>query len=338
MVRPASAIHHSKGMEAEAGRPAGRRASPVRRRWTLVSVLVAAAGLACAVALASSAGIWVLESRKPFEESDASFNGGDAARGAMVFAAGDCASCHASPGQPDRLRLGGGLALASPFGTFRAPNISPDVKDGIGSWSPVDLANALVAGLSPAGSHYYPAFPYVSYTGMRHQDIADLYAYLKTLPPVPGRPPAHDLPLPFRFRPAIAFWKLLFFRRENSEAVLTGDAVHDRGAYLVETLGHCADCHSSRNLLGAIKPNTRFAGGLDPEGTGFVPNITPTRIGNWTEADIVRMLETGETPEHGRVGSSMSDVVTNASQLPKADREAIARYVKSLPPRPTPHP
>jgi mono/diheme cytochrome c family protein len=283
-------------------------------------------------------GIWLLESRKPFEQSDASFNGGDPARGAMVFAAGDCASCHASPGQPDRLKLGGGLALASPFGTFRVPNISPDVKDGIGGWSPVDLANALVAGLSPAGSHYYPAFPYVSYTGMRHQDIADLYAYLKMLPPVSGRPPAHDLPLPFRFRPAIAFWKLLFFRQKGSEAVLTGDAVHDRGAYLVETLGHCADCHSTRNVLGAIKPNTRFAGGLDPEGTGFVPNITPTRIGDWKEMDIVRMLETGETPVHGRVGSSMTDVVTNASQLPKTDREAIASYIKSLPPRPTPHP
>jgi mono/diheme cytochrome c family protein len=173
---------------------------------------------------------------------------------------------------------------------------------------------------------------------MRHEDIADLYAYLKTLPPVSGRPPPHDLPLLFKFRPGLAFWKVLFFKQQESEAVLTGDPVHDRGAYLVETLGHCADCHSSRNLLGAIKPATRFAGGPDPEGTGFVPNITPERIGNWSEADLVRVLETGETPNHGRVGSSMSDVVTNTSQLPQSDREAIARYIKSLPPRPTPQP
>jgi mono/diheme cytochrome c family protein len=311
-------------------RPA--RASSVRIRAItgLLALIVLAFMIAGMVA--------VVEGKAPFRHDDASFNGGDAGRGAIVFAAGDCASCHARPGQPDRLKLGGGLALPSPFGTFRAPNISPDPREGIGSWSAADLANALVGGLSPTGRHYYPAFPYPSYTGIRREDIADLYAYLKTLPPVAGRAPPHDLPFLFRFRPAIAFWKLLFFRQGKSEAVLTGDPVHDRGGYLVETLGHCADCHSSRNLLGAIKPKTRFAGGIDPEGTGFVPNITPTRIGEWSESDIVRMLQTGETPVHGRVGSSMSDVVTNASQLPRTDREAIARYIKSLPPRLTPQP
>ncbi len=308
------------------------RASSVRMR--AMAGLLALLVLACMIA-----GIVIFaEGRAPFHHDDASFNGGDAARGAIIFAAGDCASCHARPGQPDRLKLGGGLALASPFGMFSVPNISPDPTDGIGSWSAADLANALVGGLSPTGRHYYPAFPYPSYTGIRHEDIADLYAYLKTLPPVAGRAPPHDLPLLFRFRPAIAFWKVLFFRQGRSEAVLTGDLIHDRGGYLVETLGHCADCHSSRNLLGAIKPETRFAGGIDPEGTGFVPNITPTRIGEWSESDIVRMLETGETPVHGRVGSTMSDVVTNTSQLPRSDREAIARYIKSLPPRLTPQP
>jgi mono/diheme cytochrome c family protein len=309
-------------------------ASGYSSRMQAMAGLLALLALACMIA-----GIVIFaEGQAPFHHDDASFNGGDAARGAIVFAAGDCASCHARPGQPDRLKLGGGLALASPFGTFRAPNISPDPTDGIGSWSPADLANALVGGLSPTGQHYYPAFPYPSYTGILHEDIADLYAYLNTLPPVAGKAPAHDLPLLFRLRPAIAFWKVLFFRQGRSEAVVTGDLIHDRGGYLVETLGHCADCHSSRNLLGAIKPETRFAGGIDPEGTGFVPNITPTRIGEWSESDIVRMLETGETPVHGRVGSSMSDVVTNISQLPRSDREAIARYVKSLPPRPTPRP
>ncbi|WP_310421565.1 cytochrome c [Mycoplana sp. BE70] len=283
--------------------------------------------------------LWkVTEAVPRFPTDDPRLGGGDAARGALVFAVGDCASCHATPGESDRLKLGGGQALASPFGTFRVPNISPDPVDGIGLWSASDLANALIAGVSPDRQHYYPVFPYPSYTGMTLADVRDVYAYLRTLQPVSGRPPPHDLPLLFRVRRGLAFWKLLFFTEGKSEAVFNGDPVRDRGGYLVETLGHCAECHSTRNVLGAIKPSTRFAGGPDPEGTGFIPNITPSRIGDWSEADIVRLLETGQTPNHGRVGSSMADVVTNTAQLPRSDREAIARYIKSLPPRPTPHP
>lgn len=134
---------------------------------------------------------------------------GNIERGRDVFNAADCASCHATPGQPDRLRLGGGLALASPFGTFRAPNISPNPTNGIGRWSVSDLANALVAGVSPDGRHYYPAFPYTSYTGMTAPDINDLYVYLKTLPPVAGRAPPHNPSILFAIRRSVGFWKLL---------------------------------------------------------------------------------------------------------------------------------
>ncbi|MBY5334941.1 c-type cytochrome [Rhizobium leguminosarum] len=281
---------------------------------------------------------YITDADPRFDSKTAALTAGDATKGKLVFLAGECTSCHATPGQPDRLTLGGGLALASPFGIFRPPNISPDPTDGIGAWSVADLANALIAGVSPRGEHYYPAFPYPSYTGMSLDDVRDLYAYLQTLPPVAGRPPPHDLALPLRFRRLLAFWKLLFFREGKSGATVGGNAAYDRGAYLVETLGHCADCHSTRNVLGAIKPSTRFAGGPDPEGTGFVPNITPRRIGHWSEAQIAVMLSTGETPDHGRVGSSMADVVVNTAQLPQNDRDAIARYVKSLAPRPTPHP
>ena len=308
--------------------------SPTMRPW-----LVGTLALLCILLAFCAWMLWSATDAVPlFVRDDPRFGQGDAARGARVFAAADCASCHSTPGQPDRLKLGGGLALASPFGTFRAPNISPDPQDGTGSWQPADLANALMAGVSPAREHYYPALPYTHYTGMTPGDLADLFAYLQTLPPVAGKVPPHDLPLIFRWRRALGLWKLLFFRQGQSRAVLTGDALHDRGAYLVETLGHCAECHSSRNLLGAIKPETRFAGGLDPEGSGFVPNITPSRIGSWSEADLARMLKTGETPEHGRVGSSMADVVANTALLPDEDRQAIARYIKSLPPRPTPRP
>ncbi|WP_376745737.1 c-type cytochrome [Sinorhizobium psoraleae] len=294
--------------------------------------------LALAVAAFTVGACWFLTMPAPKFDSGSALNEGSASRGAIIFAAGGCASCHATPGQPDHLKLGGGLALASPFGTFRVPNISPDPVDGIGSWSVADLANALISGVSPEGRHYYPAFPYPSYTGMTLEDVGDLYSYLQTLPRVSGRAPPHDLFVFFRVRRGVGFWKLLFFHEGKSEAVLTRDPVRDRGAYLVEALAHCADCHSTRNIFGAVKPAARFAGGPDQEGTGFVPNITPERIGHWSESDLAEMLTSGRTPDHRRVGSTMIDVVANTSQLPQSDRMAIARYIKSLPPRTTPHP
>ena len=303
------------------------------RRWKLVETGLLLAGTIVLVLL------YVTRPQAVFAQGDPLFQmPGDPVRGEIVFNAGDCSSCHASPGQSNRLALGGGLALASPFGTFRPPNISSDPLDGIGQWSMVDLANALVAGVSPAGKHYYPAFPYTSYTSMSGADIRDLYAYLKTLPKVRGRAPPHSPAILFATRRSVGLWKLLFFKERQSHAMRNGEPIHDRGAYLVESVSHCAECHSSRNKAGAIKSDTRFAGGVDPQGTGFVPNITQERLAHWSETDFVNMLKTGETPDHGRVGSSMADVVTNTALLQEDDRIAIARYVKSLPARPTPTP
>jgi mono/diheme cytochrome c family protein len=292
------------------------------------------------ICVAAGTVMWIVtEPRPPFAANDSQFEGkGDAERGRLVFAAGDCASCHATPGQSDRLNLGGGLALASPFGTFRVSNISQDRADGIGSWTTVDLANAMIGGVSPQHTHYYPVFPYPSFTGMHPGDIKDLMAYLRTLPAVSGRAPPHDLFLLFRIRRSVGIWKSLFFHRRHVAGVPSGDPVHERGRYLVETIGHCAECHSSRNIFAAIKSQTRFAGGPDPENTGFIPNITRARIGNWSEADVAETLKSGNTPDHGRVGSSMAEVVTNTAMLDQIDRDAIARYIKSLPARPTPHP
>jgi mono/diheme cytochrome c family protein len=287
------------------------------------------------------AAFWLISAPRPaFSEADAAAvdRPGNAEHGRLVFAAGNCASCHASPGQPDRLRLGGGLALASPFGTLRVPNISPDRSDGIGSWRTIDLANALLSGVSPAQEHYYPALPYPSFVRMCVEDVRDLMAYLQTLQPVSGRAPPHELPAVFRIRRLLGVWKFLFFDRASFAPAASHDDVWQRGRYLVEGLSHCVECHSSRNLLGGIKPNTRLAGGPDPEGTGFVPNITSARIGDWSEDDIVELLTSGHTRMGKRVGSTMSDVVTNTAMLPPSDRRAIAVYLKSLPPRPTPHP
>jgi mono/diheme cytochrome c family protein len=293
------------------------------------------------VALAAIAGLlmWVLTIPRPaFSAAQAMAleQGGDAARGKVIFEAGDCASCHVSPGQPDRLRLGGGLALGSPFGTFFPPNISPDPRDGIGAWRTIDLANALMSGVSPEGRHYYPALPYTSYAHMRIGDVRDLMAYLRTLPAVQGRAPPHDLPFPFSIRRLVGFWKLLYLDRAPIEPDPTHDATWNRGHYLVAAVSHCAECHSARNLLNAIKESSRYAGGYDQEGAGYVPNITPEGVGNWSRDDIVKMLTDGHTPKLRPVGSSMADVVTNTASLPLADREAIATYILSLPARHSP--
>ncbi|NNM73134.1 c-type cytochrome [Enterovirga sp. DB1703] len=288
--------------------------------------------------MAGAASAWVLSAPKPaFSAVDEErLAGGDAARGRLVFDAAQCASCHASPGQPDRLRLGGGMALATPLGTLRPANISPHPSDGIGGWSAVEIANAVMSGVSPGGQHYYPAFPWTSYVRMEAGDMRDLVAYLRTLPPVGGRPQPHDLSFPFTLRRGIGLWKLLFFDAAPLPAEPARSPGWQRGRYLVEALAHCAECHSPRNLTYAVKPEQRFAGGLNPEQAGSAPNITPDRIGSWSEAQIAEVLTSGRTPDLRYVGATMAEVVANMSRLTPEDRAAIAAYVKSLQPRPTP--
>jgi mono/diheme cytochrome c family protein len=254
------------------------------------------------------------------------------ANGEIIFNAGGCASCHAIPNQPDRLKLGGGLAIPSPFGTFYAPNISPDPVDGIGRWSEADFADAVMRGVSPAGTHYFPAFPYTSYAHARPQDVRDLFAYLKTLAPVGGKVRDHAVPFPFNIRRNIGIWKLLFFDARPFAPDPSRSAAWNRGAYLVNSFGHCAECHSPRNFLGGIIAAQRFAGGPNPEGEGWVPNITGKGLSDWNEKDIAYFLETGQTPDGDSAGGAMTRVIKNTSQLPEADRAAIADYIKSLPP------
>lgn len=255
----------------------------------------------------------------------------DLANGRLVFNAGGCASCHATPAQDDRLKLGGGLPLGSPFGTFHVPNISPDPTAGIGRWSEADFVTAVLKGTSPAGEHYFPAFPYTTYQRMSLDDARDLFGYLKTLAPVATRAPDHAVGFPFNIRRNLGIWKLLFLDGQPFKSDASQSAAWNRGAYLVNALGHCAECHSPRNALGGIVAHQRFAGGPDPEGKGFVPNITQKGLGDWSEKDIAYLLETGQTPDGDTVGGSMAAVVRNTSQLDAADRAAMATYLKSLP-------
>jgi mono/diheme cytochrome c family protein len=253
--------------------------------------------------------------------------------GRTMFVAGGCSSCHATPDQDDKTLLGGGLALKSPFGTFHVPNISPDPNAGIGRWSEADFVTAMVKGTGPDGQHLYPSFPYVSYQRMGFGDLRDLFAYLKTLPtsPVVSRP--HDLPFPFNIRRTLGGWKFLFLDGQTFKPDSSKDAVWNRGAYLVNGPGHCAECHSSRNLLGGMIESQRFAGGPDPSGgEGWVPNITQKGLQSWSIEQLVQLLTTGENPYGDTVGGEMAKVVGNTKQLSEQDRLAIATYIKSLPP------
>ena len=254
----------------------------------------------------------------------------DVANGQTMFNIGGCSSCHAVPNQPDRTKLGGGLALPSPFGTFHVPNISPDPNDGIGRWSEADFVTAVQKGTSPSGAHYYPAFPYTSYQRAKVEDVRDLFAYLMTLAPVQGRVRAHELPFPFNIRRTVGIWKWLFLDGKPFAADTGHSAAWNRGAYLVNGFGHCAECHSPRNFLGGIIAAQRFAGGPNPEGEGWVPNIT--QKADWTVKDFAEFLKTGDLPEGDSVAGAMARVIKNTSQLSPDDRNAMAEYLKSLPP------
>jgi mono/diheme cytochrome c family protein len=257
----------------------------------------------------------------------------DLANGRTMLFAGGCPACHATPDQDDRTRLGGGLALKTPFGTFYAPNISPDPKAGIGGWSEADFVTALTKGTSPAGEHYYPVFPYGSYQNMTLADVRDLFAYLKTRPAVGDASRAHALSFPFSVRRVVGGWKFLYLAGEQVRPDPSQPPARQRGAYLVNGPGHCAECHSPRNALGGIVAGQRFAGGPDPDGgDGWVPNITSKGLADWSEKDIAYMLQTGDTPDGDSVGGGMAQVVKNTAQLGADDRAAIATYVKSLPP------
>jgi mono/diheme cytochrome c family protein len=285
------------------------------------------------VALAAAVAAWLLSAPRTLAPGALDGLTGDPARGEMVFYAGGCGSCHSAEGAEgeDRLKLAGGRRFLSPFGTFVAPNISPDPTAGIGGWSALDLANAMKMGVSPEGTHYFPAFPYTSYTRATLADIADLKVYLDTLPPVATPSLQHEVPFPFNIRRAVGLWKLLFFTDKPHVDVSAASPQAQRGAYLAEALGHCGDCHTPRNFLGGSIGSRWLAGGPNPDGNGMIPNITPAKL-TWTEDEIVEFLTSGFTPDFDTAGSTMVPVVGNLSKLPASDRAALAAYLKLVPP------
>jgi mono/diheme cytochrome c family protein len=301
------------------------------------------------LAVVAGGAFWWLTRPRPLDAGTVSLLGtGDAVRGEHVFWAGGCASCHARPGAKGdaQLELAGGLELKTRYGVFVAPNISPDRQDGIGGWSVAQFANAVMAGVTPQGTHLYPAFPYKSYARMKPADVADLFAYLHTLPAVKGKAADNKLRFPFDIRRGVGLWKMLYL---DSRPVVTlaADASAEvrRGQYLVEGPGHCGECHTPRDAFGGLDKSRWLAGAIAPEGSGpkgrdVVPNITGGQggIGEWSQTDIAYFLQSGFTPDFDSVGGSMVEVQENMAHLSDDDRMAIAAYLKAVPPHPNGYP
>jgi mono/diheme cytochrome c family protein len=255
-------------------------------------------------------------------------------RGAYIFTAADCGACHTNVKEKGPL-LAGGRPLKTPFGIFYTPNITPDIETGIGRWTEADFMLALRRGVSPGNDHYFPVFPYGSFTKMTDQDILDLKAYIFSLPAVSQANREHEIDFPFGWRFSVWFWKQLNFTEGPVAPDPARSPEWNRGAYLAEALAHCGECHTPRGWFGGLDTSLAMSGTTDgPEGQK-VPNITPdmdTGIGGWSPKDVVRVLRTGQLPDGDFVGSLMTEVVNGTSKLTDADRQAIAVYVQSLPP------
>jgi mono/diheme cytochrome c family protein len=301
----------------------------MRRKLHIVAML---AGVSLLMA-------WWVTLPNTLSETDLPDYAPDAIAGERIFWASGCGSCHASPvdgkraREAQRLVLGGGLEIDTPFGIFRAPNISTHPDDGIGGWSMIDFVNAMQRGVSPEGKHYYPAFPYTSYARMATEDVMDLKAFLDTLPPVAGRIADHALAFPWSLRRGVGAWKRRYLEPGFIVEVDSGDAMIMRGRDLVEGAGHCGECHTPRNQFGGQITGRWLAGAPNPEGKGKVSNITPAgkNTSGWSVGDLSYYFESGFTPDFDTVGGSMVAVQENLAMLTKADRDAIATYLKSVP-------
>lgn len=261
--------------------------------------------------------------------------------GRYIYYAGGCSSCHAAPASAkcddlknaDDLKPVGGRCLKTKFGTFYVPNITPDKETGIGNWSAKDFVKAMRKGKSPEGKNLYPAFPYTSYQHMKRRDLLDLFAFLKTLEAVPSSVPDHDLSFPYNIRIGLTIWKYFYLDGKRFKPDTKKSDQINRGAYLVNGPGHCGECHTPRNFAGAMIADKKLAGAPNPDGEGFIPNITPdkTGIGSWSEKDIVYALQTGFLPDGDVMGGTMTKVQEHMAKLTKADLEAMAAYLKSVP-------
>ena len=255
---------------------------------------------------------------------------GDVKRGEYLAKAAGCVGCHTED-RKDAPLFAGGRALKTPFGVFYGPNITPHEQAGIGRWSEADFARALRHGERPDGASYFPSFPYPSFTQMTDEDVRDLWAYLRSVPANARANQAHDLRFPYGWRTLVSIWKWLFFKPGPAAADPQLNAVQNRGRYLVTALGHCGECHTPRNFLGATKGDRFLAGGKGPENKN-VPNLTPTRLKKWSDGELRDFLTTGLYADGDVPSEAMGEVIRNTtSQLTPADLTAMIAYLRAVP-------
>ncbi len=258
---------------------------------------------------------------------------GDAKRGEYLAKAGGCIACHTEE-RKGAVPYAGGRALNTPFGTFYGPNLTPHPDAGIGRWTEADFFRAMREGKRPDGANYFPAFPYPSFTKIADRDLSDLWAYLRTLPPSPRANQAHDLRFPFGWRLLVSAWNWLYFSPGPFTPDPQATPAVNRGAYLVQALGHCSECHTPRNFLGGPVRERYLAGGEGPDGKR-IPNLTPTRLEKWSDAELKEFLTLGLTPDGDVAAEAMAEVIRDTtSQLTPADLDALVAYLRSLPPAP----
>ena len=257
----------------------------------------------------------------------------DVKRGEYLAAAGGCVGCHTEK-QDGAPPFAGGRALKTPFGTFYGPNITPHPEAGIGRWTEADFIRAMRHGQRPDGANYFPAFPYPSFTQIADEDLRHLWAYLRSLPPNSRANQTHDLGLLYSWRLLVSAWKWLYFTPGPKTPEAPPAAAVARGRYLMNALGHCGECHTPRNFLGGPIKERAFAGGRGPEDKR-IPNITPTRLGKWSDAELKEFLFTGSTPDGDSASETMAEVIRNTtSKLTPEDVNAVIAYLRSLPPLP----
>lgn len=256
-----------------------------------------------------------------------------AERGKYLFNISGCDYCH-TDSENAGPTLAGGREMDTPYGLFYSPNITPDKDSGIGKWKLEDFVRAMRHGVSPYGTHYFPAFPYTSYTRMTTEDMASIFTYLRSVPPVKKYNRQHKTAW-FVWRGGMRFWKKIYFKTGElaADPMLSGSL--NRGHYLAAAVGHCEECHTRRNSVGTISPAVRYSGNIEGVLGEPTPNITSSRrsgIGKWTEKEIRKFLKTGVRPSGEQTQGWMADFVrTSLSKLNDGDAQALTDYIKSIP-------
>ena len=254
-------------------------------------------------------------------------------RGEYLARAGDCVACHEAPGGK---AFAGGRAMPTPFGALYVPNITPDDETGIGRWTAADFYRMMHSGVSRDGTLLYPAMPFASYTKVTRDDSDRIFAYLQSVPPIRQRNRPHELRFPYNQRDLLIGWRALYLIEGEYRDDPSQSPQWNRGAYLVEGLGHCTLCHSAINALGGSSESKAFEGGMIPNQNWYAPSLTSNReagLGDWSLEDIANLLQTGIS-HRGTVYGPMAEVVYNSLQyLTDEDAAAMAVYLKALAPR-----